>query len=160
MVLPRNGWHDKSSLAALLVSLLLATAHYLTHADFTTDDAGITYAYAENLADGNGLGQLYPNAPRVEGYSNFLWLLLLAGGAHAGISPLVFSKVLGLALTLGSVMLVNQLARNLVSDRRVVWGSALFPLPWRPRSGLAPGSRTPFTCSDPSGDVAVDEGGR
>ena len=42
---------------------------------FTTDDAYITWLYARQLAEGEGIS--WPALlPRVEGYSNFLWLLM------------------------------------------------------------------------------------
>ncbi|WP_133136587.1 protein LphB [Legionella rowbothamii] len=42
---------------------------------FTTDDAYITWLYARQLAEGEGIN--WPALlPRVEGYSNFLWLLM------------------------------------------------------------------------------------
>lgn len=42
---------------------------------FTTDDAYITWLYARQLAEGQGIS--WPALiPRVEGYSNFLWLLI------------------------------------------------------------------------------------
>ena len=43
----------------------------------TVDDAGITYAYAHNLAQGAGL-RLTPLRPPIEGFSNFLQVLLLS----------------------------------------------------------------------------------
>ncbi|MFJ1269457.1 protein LphB [Legionella lytica] len=42
---------------------------------FTTDDAYITWLYARQLAEGEGIS--WPALlPRVEGYSNFLWLVM------------------------------------------------------------------------------------
>lgn len=41
------------------------------------DDAYISFRYAENLIAGEGL--VYNSGERVEGYSNFLWTVLLAG---------------------------------------------------------------------------------
>src|SRR4051794_37248022 len=43
---------------------------------FTIDDAYISFRYAENLASGHGL--VYNLGERVEGYTNFLWVVLLA----------------------------------------------------------------------------------
>ncbi|WP_058533333.1 hypothetical protein [Legionella saoudiensis] len=44
---------------------------------FTTDDAYITWLYARQLVEGEGIS--WPALlPRVEGYSNFLWLLMAA----------------------------------------------------------------------------------
>ena len=43
------------------------------------DDAFISFRYARNLVEGAGL-VWNPGEPPVEGYSNFLWVLLLAVG--------------------------------------------------------------------------------
>ena len=53
---------------------LLARAHWYT--SWTDDDAFISFRYARNLATGNGL--VYNVGERVEGYTNFLWTVLLA----------------------------------------------------------------------------------
>src|SRR5262245_42468042 len=45
---------------------------------FTVDDAYISFRYARNLA--HGLGLVYNEGERIEGYTNFLWTVLLAGG--------------------------------------------------------------------------------
>ncbi|CEG55843.1 hypothetical protein [Legionella fallonii] len=44
---------------------------------FTTDDAYIAWIYARQLVNGNGL-QWHVDLPRVEGYSNFLWVIIAA----------------------------------------------------------------------------------
>jgi hypothetical protein len=58
--------------------VLLATAVLVPHAllfDFVSDDAYISFRYARNLAEH---GQLVFNlGERVEGYTNFLWTVLL-----------------------------------------------------------------------------------
>ena len=43
---------------------------------FVTDDAYISFRYARNLALGHGLRYNLWNQPPVEGYSNFLWVLV------------------------------------------------------------------------------------
>ena len=42
------------------------------------DDAAISMAYAANWTAGHGL-VAQPGLPPVEGYSNFLWVVVLAG---------------------------------------------------------------------------------
>ena len=42
--------------------------------DWIIDDAGISFAYARNLAEGHGLVS-QPGRVPVEGFSNFLWVL-------------------------------------------------------------------------------------
>jgi hypothetical protein len=53
---------------------------------FLCDDAFISFRYARNFAEGAGL-VAGPGGERVEGYSNFLWVMLLAAGAALGIAP-------------------------------------------------------------------------
>ncbi|MEA2031289.1 MAG: hypothetical protein U9N55_06825 [candidate division Zixibacteria bacterium] len=63
-----------------LLIILIPFSIYLFNTSFLSDwiidDAGITYAYAKNLAHGYGLVS-QPGVSPVEGYSNFLWLLLM-----------------------------------------------------------------------------------
>lgn len=68
--------------AALLAGLTAAAVAYAVHVKRvygrnTVDDAGITYAYAESLASGDGL-RMTPGEAPTEGFSNPLEVLLLA----------------------------------------------------------------------------------
>ncbi len=60
-----------------------------------SDDAFISFRYAKNLSD--GLGLVYNIGERVEGYTNFLWTTLLAGGLQLGIPPETLAPALGIA---------------------------------------------------------------
>src|SRR5262245_4613068 len=62
---------------------------------FLNDDAFITFRYARNLVDGHGL--VFNPGERVEGYTEFLFALLMAGGIALGMAPEAFSNVLGVA---------------------------------------------------------------
>ncbi len=70
------------SLKKILLSLFLIviTAIILlqirTIGDFQLDDTYITFSFSKNIADGNG--PVYSHGVRVEGYSNFLWMVLLS----------------------------------------------------------------------------------
>src|SRR3982751_1206197 len=72
-----------SPIAICLIALAAAyAAHVLRrYGRATIDDAGITFAYADDLAHGHGL-RLTPAAAPVEGFSNFLEVLLLAPAAR------------------------------------------------------------------------------
>lgn len=59
------------------------------------DDAFISFRYARNLID--GLGLVYNAAERVEGYTNFLWTLLVAAGMSLRFDAVLFSQLLGAA---------------------------------------------------------------
>lgn len=82
MVLRLGPIHKKYILIIILVSvcLLQVVAGY-SHRDLCAnalgaDDAFISYRYAQNLMEGNGL--VFNPGQRVEGYSNFLYVLMVA----------------------------------------------------------------------------------
>jgi hypothetical protein len=82
---------------ALAVPLLVlgAFAREVARYDFLSDDCFIAFRYARNLAEGQGL--VWNAGERVEGYTNFLWVLSLAGGIRAGAAPETLSRALGVA---------------------------------------------------------------
>lgn len=59
------------------------------------DDAYISYRYARNLVEGNGL--VYNIGERVEGFTNLLWTLLVAAGMALGGSAPLVAHALGVA---------------------------------------------------------------
>lgn len=65
----------RTALAALLILVVFAW-EAAAIGDFRIDDAYITFSFARNLAEGHG--PVYAHGARVEGYSNFLWMALLA----------------------------------------------------------------------------------
>jgi len=70
--------------------------------DFTTDDAYITLRYSRNLVDGHGIVWNGGEAPPVEGYSNFSFVIAGAAGISIGLDPVDLLKWLGvLGLGLG-----------------------------------------------------------
>ncbi len=57
------------------------------------DDAFISFRYARNLV--NGLGLVFNAGEHVEGYTNFLWTIIIAGGMLLKLNPVSLSMVLG-----------------------------------------------------------------
>src|SRR5437870_9145345 len=86
---------------------------------FVIDDAFISFRYAENLVRGYGL--VYNPGERVEGYTNFLWVLLIAGFHALGADSLSAAKVLGALANASTLILVGNEAW-----RR--WGKSNFRL--------------------------------
>ena len=76
-------------LTALLFGLHVARYYFLG------DDCFISFRYAENLVKGHGL--VFNPGERVEGYTNFLWVLLMAGAMKFSVRPEIFSNALGIA---------------------------------------------------------------
>ena len=103
-----------SRAGALPLGLAAIAAVYLVSCfvkawPFTVDDTYITLRYSRNLAD--GLGPTF-NAvgPRAEGYTTFLWMLVLAVPHRAGLDAATFAKGLGIAATLSTCALVARWA--------------------------------------------------
>ena len=63
-----------------------------------SDDSFISFRYARNLVQGHGL--VYNVGEYVEGYTNLLWTLLMAGSMALGVSPEVAAHVAGLGFWL------------------------------------------------------------
>ncbi len=57
------------------------------------DDSFISLRYADHLVE--GLGLVYNAGEYVEGYTNLLWTLALAGAAKVGVSPVATARYLG-----------------------------------------------------------------
>jgi hypothetical protein len=82
---------------------------------FTIDDAYITFRYSKNLAA--GFGPTYnPVQPPVEGYTTFLWMLLMTFPHLIGLNVATFSKILGILLTCGTFALTSLLTFTLTRD--------------------------------------------
>jgi arabinofuranosyltransferase len=79
---------------------------------FVCDDAYITFRFARNLAQGNGLVFNPAEFPPVEGYSDFLWLLLAFGLELLGLRPDQLLPVLSAGCGVAVVVLTYKLARD------------------------------------------------
>lgn len=84
------------------------------------DDAYITFRYARNVAAGNGL--CFNPPERVEGYSNFVWMMLLAGAARGGLDIPTVAVALGGLLLLPLFLVSAALARQVLSASDRAWG--------------------------------------
>lgn len=80
------------------------------------DDAYISFAYARNLYE--GLGLVFHFGEKVEGYTNFLWTILLSFGFFMGIKPQILSIGLGIFFYL-STLFVFFREENRISLGRV-----------------------------------------
>jgi arabinofuranosyltransferase len=80
---------------------------------FVQDDAFITYRYARNVVRGHG--PVYNPGERVEGYTNFLWMILQAGMGVVGVPfavVIALSQVLGVLSGAGVVIILFLLLRK------------------------------------------------
>lgn len=75
------------------VAITVQVGHALHIQPWMLDDAFIFFRYAENLAAGHG--PVYNPGERVEGYTSFLWVVLLAAGHALGADTVLLAQVLG-----------------------------------------------------------------
>jgi hypothetical protein len=61
---------------------------------FLADDSLISLRYAERFVNGQGL-TWNDNEPRVEGYSNLLWILLISALGKCGVDLILAGRILG-----------------------------------------------------------------
>jgi tetratricopeptide (TPR) repeat protein len=116
------------------IILLLILTIFVIHAismNFTQDDAYISYRYVKNFLNGHGL--VFNPGERVEGYTNFLWIILLSLFAKLGLDMIIASKILGVASGCVTLFLLYQISvlffqkKNRSTGLRQSWFFALFP---------------------------------
>ncbi|MBU0983151.1 MAG: hypothetical protein KKA42_04725 [candidate division Zixibacteria bacterium] len=95
---------------ALVIYALLAN-----HLNFTQDDSYISYRYVANFLHGDGL--VYNIGERIEGFTNFGWVVFMAAWGVVGIDFIAVSKIAGFLLG-GGVVCITFLLSTLVFDDR------------------------------------------
>jgi arabinofuranosyltransferase len=98
----------KSQYIFLVASFLVFVVLSYVYFPESIDDAYITLRYSKNLLLGNG--PVFNVGERVEGYSNFFWMLLLALFGWFGMHMEMAMKVLSFASGLGVLALVWRFA--------------------------------------------------
>ncbi|KPJ61861.1 MAG: hypothetical protein AMJ42_00750 [Deltaproteobacteria bacterium DG_8] len=88
----------------LIIIAMLFVLHSL-HFSFVCDDAFISFRYAKNFINGHGLVWNIGERP-VEGYTNFLWIIVISLFMKVGFEPVIVSKVLGIFFGLCCIILV------------------------------------------------------
>ncbi len=86
----------------------------VTHFDFTQDDAYISFRYAANYLNGDGL--VFNAGERVEGYTNFLWTVFMIIGGLLSIDPTPFAAILGMIFGSLNILITYFLSLELFRD--------------------------------------------
>lgn len=101
---------------------------------WTSDDAFITFRHARNLVDGHGIRFNIDEMPPVEGYSDFLWLLVCAGFEAIGADMMLWPNLVSVGCGIVLLWQVCQaLGRLEVHPVAVLCSVAL--LSWLPALG-------------------------
>jgi hypothetical protein len=94
----KKGLYIFLSVIAVVISLI-----YSYKLRWLGDDIFIAFRYVQNILAGNGF--VYNPGERVEGYTHFLWLVMVSFLAWLKFSPLVTTQVLGILSSLGTLTL-------------------------------------------------------
>lgn len=94
--------------------IFLLLGFFIIHAllyNFTQDDSFIIFRYAKNFA--NGYGLVFNIGEKVEGYTCFLWTILMGFIIYIGQDPVLFSKVFGLIFSFGSISITYLISKRI-----------------------------------------------
>jgi len=105
---------DPATLVAL--GLVVIAVVHASRWSFLCDDAYISFRYAQNLAEHGELAFNTAPLERVEGYTNFAWVVLLALGAKLGIAPERSAAVLGMLAFVAILVLVAIVVQRSASE--------------------------------------------
>jgi arabinofuranosyltransferase len=89
--------------AAIVAAYALFCWEAYVSVRFVPDDSYITFSFSKNLATGQG--PVYSHGLRVEGYSNFLWMVLVAASLRIspGADPIELAR--GIDLVFGALLI-------------------------------------------------------
>ncbi|MCU1266540.1 MAG: hypothetical protein JWM21_2858 [Acidobacteria bacterium] len=114
----------RSHFKLILVLVFLGLAVLAWSNRFIQDDAFISLRYADNLVHGQGL--VWNAIDRVEGYTNFLWTIILSVPLYLKLDPVKFAFVLGLCLFELSLYFTYRLANTLLQSRNLALLAVIF----------------------------------
>ncbi|WP_338605569.1 hypothetical protein [Desulfoferula mesophila] len=120
----------KNKLASIpATTILIITIFFVLalgfHNQFIQDDAFISFRYAENFAHGHGLIWNVGDTEPVEGYTNFLWTLLIVPAIYLDIDPVLWSKILGFIFGLGTLFFTYHVSLKITNSRLAAFLSLL-----------------------------------
>lgn len=124
---PRKTFSSAAQWFAFAIAATILIAHALRYLPLFDDDAFISLRYADRLINGHGL--TWTDGPRVEGYSNLLWILLIAAMGHFGVDLVVAARCLGILFSIGAIAAVGlSRPRDEVRSLPLLIGLLVLPL--------------------------------
>lgn len=98
----------------LIVAVLLAFAYFFG-GNFMIDDAFISYRYATHIAHGYGV-VWNRGGEHTEGFTNLLFVLLLAGCVKVGFDPIISAHVINGMSSVSVAVVIFHLSKLIVPD--------------------------------------------
>lgn len=113
---PRSG---RGYILFLSIIALLAIFLFLVMVNsFLCDDAFITFRFSKHLA--SGIGPVYNPGERVEGYTNFFWMILMALVIKLGGAPPFWSRIVAACFSLATLgLFLYHVARDSSRNRAI-----------------------------------------
>ena len=129
------------AILAILMALALLIFAQTTHPIVPSEDAYITFRYARNLAEGHGL-VWNPGEDPVEGSTEFLWVMLMAGISKIGLGIETVAGILNIFFAGIGVILVGLTAyylsrRQALAVFFAAGAFAVGPISYYVRAGFA-----------------------
>jgi len=106
----KHSWFSSCIFYFLFLCFLVFTYILISSLSRPLDDAFISFRYAANLVRNQGL--VFNPGERVEGYTNFLWVILNSIAIYIGFSPVSFSVKLGTISYLTSIGIILVSLKN------------------------------------------------
>lgn len=100
----------------IVSTFLLSGLAYIN--SFTQDDAFITYRYSKNLVNHGVLNWNIIDKDKVEGYSNFLWMMVMTIPFILKLDPVSFSKIVSLLFYIITLYTISKSAEVLFTEKR------------------------------------------
>jgi len=113
-----------SKLAVYIISCLIFLVMVIPFYGHIVDDAYITFRYAKNFVDGHGL--VFNPGEKVEGYTNFSWVILSALSLLVSVSPELLTRIIGLLCCLGTIAVVVHFSPADKRFPQLLWMPSLF----------------------------------
>ncbi len=99
----------------LLLPAIIAYSFLAYHFNFIQDDAYISYRYAANFLNGDGL--VFNIGERIEGFTNFAWVTLLLLFGSLSLDYILASQIVGFLFGLGIIFLTYLLAIEVLEKK-------------------------------------------
>lgn len=103
--------------AVFAVCVLVMVVHQAVRWGWFIDDAAICFAYARNLANGDGIVP-WPGGERIEAVSDPLWIGVLALFHGVGLDGFMVAKPLAMGFGVGTLWIVWQTAQRALPNHR------------------------------------------
>ncbi len=112
----------------IIISFVLIVIVFIAHAIFLAapaEDSFISFRYAKNLVEGYGLTWNIGEPP-VEGYTNFLWVLICAIGTILKYDIILFAQIIGVSASVLTLTYVYKISILIGMEKRIALLPCIF----------------------------------